>query len=787
MAKLMRFGAGWSWIAVLSSCAQVGAPLVSEETPQSFLPLARAIEAELADKAIPALSVALVDRGRTVWSAGFGLADPHSKRPALSGTVYRVGSVSKLFTDLALMRLWEEGKVDLDSPIEKYLPELRPSNPFSKPFTLRQLMAHRAGLVRETPRGSYFDPVAPDLERTVLSLNETTLVHEPGTKTKYSNAGIAVVGLVLERLSRKSFEQAVRESVLEPLRLERADFALTDAVRTHLAHAVMGTPQGRDFPAPVFQLGTSSAGNLYASMEDLARFLACLMNGGKVGTTQLVKRETLEEMWRVQFPEKDPRRGIGLGFFVDEIDGRRRVGHNGAVYGFATELALLPDEGLGLAMCASRDVSNDVVHRLADFALRLLRARREGTKPPEYVPPRKLSRDEAQALVGHYRGEKRAVDITLRGEALEPCLVLDGVPRGLRRVGDKTVIDDALGRGGEVDRLDDARIRFAGQVLSRAEPPRPPPAPERWRDVIGEYGWDHNVLYLHERDGTMWALIEWFFPYPLEELAEGVFRFPSWGLYSDERILVKRGLNPELRGRVEHVEAASVSFPRREPGAKDGEPFRIQPLRPVEELRAASKNAQQPKQKGEFAAGDLVELVKLDPGLRLDVRYATEKNFLGVPLYPEARAFLQRPAAEALGRVQAALKKDGFGLLIHDAYRPWSITWMFWEATPAPMRGFVANPEKGSRHNRGAAVDLTLFDERGDRVVAMPSGYDEFSDRAFPLYPGGTSLERWHRELLRRAMEKEGFSVYEMEWWHFDFNGWEKWAVENAPFDSLGR
>ncbi len=152
------------------------------------------------------------------------------------------------------------------------------------------------------------------------------------------------------------------------------------------------------------------------------------------------------------------------------------------------------------------------------------------------------------------------------------------------------------------------------------------------------------------------------------------------------------------------------------------------------------KSAQPPPETGRARKPDLVELVKLDPTIRLDVRYATKENFLGTPLYPTVRALLQRPAAEALVRVQRGLAEKGYGLLIHDAYRPWQVTKLFWEATPLPSRIFVADPSQGSKHNRGAAVDLTLFDRNTGRAVAMVGGYDEFSPRSYPDYPGGTSL-----------------------------------------------
>jgi D-alanyl-D-alanine dipeptidase len=182
---------------------------------------------------------------------------------------------------------------------------------------------------------------------------------------------------------------------------------------------------------------------------------------------------------------------------------------------------------------------------------------------------------------------------------------------------------------------------------------------------------------------------------------------------------------------------------------------------------------------------DLKELTKLDPSIALDVRYATTNNFMGSVFYEAPRAFLQRPAAEALVRVHERLKERGMGLLIHDAYRPWHVTKMFWDATPENLKDFVADPSKGSRHNRGCAVDLTLCDLATGEPLQMVAGYDEFSARAFPEYPGGTSLQRWRRTLLRRSMEAEGFSVYEFEWWHFDYQDWKRYPILNVPFERL--
>ena len=195
-----------------------------------------------------------------------------------------------------------------------------------------------------------------------------------------------------------------------------------------------------------------------------------------------------------------------------------------------------------------------------------------------------------------------------------------------------------------------------------------------------------------------------------------------------------------------------------------------------------------PRERGELRAPDLGELATLNGSgarLRFDIRYATASNFVGRPVYKEARAFLQRPAAEALARAARQLEAEGYGLLIFDGYRPWSVTRLFWEITPPDKRNFVANPKNGSRHNRGCAIDLSLYDLATGQEVEMPSPYDDFTGRASPSYPGGSPDSRARRDLLRAAMEAEGFTVYEFEWWHFDYKDWRSYPIQNIGFDEI--
>jgi zinc D-Ala-D-Ala dipeptidase len=180
---------------------------------------------------------------------------------------------------------------------------------------------------------------------------------------------------------------------------------------------------------------------------------------------------------------------------------------------------------------------------------------------------------------------------------------------------------------------------------------------------------------------------------------------------------------------------------------------------------------------------NLVELITLDVTIKLDIRYATSDNFVGRPVYPAARAFLQKPAAKAVARVHRKLRKLGLGLVIFDGYRPWTITKLFWDVVPDDKRKFVADPAKGSKHNRGCAVDLSMFELATGRLVDMPSGYDEFTERASPNYEGGTEQQRANRELLRKLMEAEGFTVNPNEWWHFDYKNWQDYAIYDISFD----
>ena len=288
--------------------------------------------------------------------------------------------------------------------------------------------------------------------------------------------------------------------------------------------------------------------------------------------------------------------------------------------------------------------------------------------------------------------------------------------------------------------------------LSDSLTPKPAPPPAAWRSLIGAYLRRRDTVYVYEDGGALFARAD-SVNLPLTGAADSVF------------------------GR----------WTRLQLGPADGGQLRLQPVQPVAELLRVDRTLTPPAESGAFVAPDLVEPAVLDPTIRLDIRYATTNNFLGSIFYSSAHAFLQRPAALALVRAARILRTVGYGLLIHDAYRPWHVTKVFWDATPAASRWLVADPVKGSKHNRGAAVDITLYDLQTGAPVEMPSTYDEATPRAHADFPGGTSLQRWHRALLRRVLEGQGFTVNPSEWWHFDFHDWARYPILNTTFEELLR
>jgi D-alanyl-D-alanine dipeptidase len=326
--------------------------------------------------------------------------------------------------------------------------------------------------------------------------------------------------------------------------------------------------------------------------------------------------------------------------------------------------------------------------------------------------------------------------------------------------------------------------------------PKPPDVPVEWKQLVGIYRGESGDVIIYEKDGRL------FWRAPGREAWMNRDQDGTFWISSTEGprvdLLVRRNSYGDIvqvsfderdftqPASATHGKLRRRDFPRADAGSDPAHFYHIIPAQPVAELRERALKLSPPEEAGQFRKADLVELTALAAALHLDIRYAQSNNFLSTPVYSQARAFMQRPAAEALVRALHKLQPLGYGLLIHDAYRPWYVTRIFWDATPVEGHGFVADPKKGSKHNRGCAVDITLYDLATGQAIEMPGLYDEMSPRSFPSFPGGTSLERWHRDLLRRAIESEGFTVDGNEWWHFDYKDWKEYPILNVPFEKLG-
>jgi D-alanyl-D-alanine dipeptidase len=314
----------------------------------------------------------------------------------------------------------------------------------------------------------------------------------------------------------------------------------------------------------------------------------------------------------------------------------------------------------------------------------------------------------------------------------------------------------------------------------------PPDAPKDLTRLIGEYRSADAKLTIYEAGGQLRADGLELHQAPLRRLA--VTRFvaePAPSQPPQPRTPVQFQLDRD--GQAVSVTVGSRRLQFKDIGQGVVQQIRAGVKSDSGQLRAAALAATPPAEAPAKRSSDLVDLASVDPTIKFDIRYAGSNNFIGFPLYERAAAYLQRPAAEALGRVEHSLASQGFGLLIHDAYRPWFVTKMFWDATPESAHVFVADPAQGSRHNRGCAVDLTLYDLKSGNAVEMTGRYDEMSPRSYADYLGGTSRQRWLRELLRSQMEAQGFAVYAEEWWHFDYKDWGDYAIGTATFTQLSK
>jgi len=451
----------------------------------------------------------------------------------------------------------------------------------------------------------------------------------------------------------------------------------------------------------------------------------------------------------------------------------------GGAPGYTAEVLVEPRWGQAVVVLCALDHSQSA-RRLADHLLRSAQAERQGRAPPVFLHTVAIGAPAAKRLAGWFTDGRVSLVLRRLGEAL----FLEG-PRfaaEVRRADGRLYLDDANSFSSELA-IDPAGawVRLGHKLYRRRTWRRPAPPTAEMASLVGDYGAPDDEIRIFERDGRLYGRLDYVDYVPLRRHSADVWVVPTDDAQAPgARLRFRRN----RRGQILAVVLNGSSYPRRDFGAdaltRARALFRVD-ARTIANARKASP----PVETGRFRAPDLVALREVDPALRLDIRYATADNFAGAPVYDRPAAYMQRPAAEAVARADAFLRPYGFGLLIHDSYRPWYVTKVFWDATPPEGHIFVADPSEGSRHNRGEAVDLTLFERSTGRAAEMTGRYDEQSSRSYPNFTGGTSVQRWRRDLLRRAMERVGFEVYPFEWWHFDFQGWRDYPILNLDFDQI--
>lgn len=465
------------------------------------------IEREMKKHKVTGLSIALVDNQHVVWTQGFGYADQANGIPATPDTVYRVGSVSKLFTASAAMQLAEQGKLDIDKPLRDYLPEFttRTRAAHSRPITPRNLMTHHSGLPSDWIKGMW-TPHPEPFTRVVEEIRGQYAASRPGTVFAYSNLGMTLLGHAVQKVSGEDFATYMERALLQPLGMSHSAFA-PQAQGPFAAKAYRNGKEAEDPP-----LRDVPAGGLNSSVLDMSRFLEMVFAGGRSGEQQILKPQTLAEMLRPQNADVplDFDLRVGLGWMLSGPGGIdiRNAGpvaqHGGATLMFHSYLIALPEQKLGVVVLANSASAGAVVGKVAAEALKLALEAKTGIRqpPPEQpvaAPP--LTTQARQAYVGYYATPLGLAKVTdtlgqLRAEAMGKTFRLE--PRADGEVGlEYRVLGLFPVRLGDLDRVTLRRASVAGHdvLVARSngvdllagEKIAPEPLSQEWLGRLGDY------------------------------------------------------------------------------------------------------------------------------------------------------------------------------------------------------------------------------------------------------------------------------------------------------------
>lgn len=439
---------------------------------------------KIADERQPSIAVGIVQDQKLVWSKAYGSANVDTRQPATTRTLYRLGSVSKLFTATAIMQLRDARKLRLDDPVVKYLPSFRVKDPCAekrnlrengltiecsdrKPITIIDLLTHSSGLPRESAASPYWNERQfPSTDEMLRALSQQEVLYEPATHYKYSNLALSLAGAIVEKVSGQRFDDYVQQHILGPLEMRdtrvvpRQDDPL-------LAVGYSGRVDGGDRKPRTFLTfnGLTPAASVTSNIEDMAKFISLQFRRGPAGGAQILAGSTLDEMHRLHFIRSDWKSGWGIGWGVRKTDSGVRIAHDGAVDGFRSRITIDPAMKVGVIVLANAEESNPTAYadQIFSYVAPLL-AQHEAASP-------KIDPALAARYVGHYGFDEDTLDIVLidgrlamvtpdSDNAWDSRVMLEQItPTTFREIGggtDGELLRFELGSDGKVARVWDA-------------------------------------------------------------------------------------------------------------------------------------------------------------------------------------------------------------------------------------------------------------------------------------------------------------------------------------------
>ena len=685
------------------------------ERMEAAFPIIKEMYRKYAEKHhIPGLTFGLVNEGKLVYADGIGTGNIDKKIAATPHSVYRIASMTKSFAALAIIKLRDAGKLHLDDPVSKYIPEfdsIAALTSDAPSITIRNLLTHTAGFPEDNPWGDR------QLQRTDHEFIEflkkgVSMSSTPGLEFEYANLGFATIGALITRISGEHYEDYIRKNIFGPLGMTHTYWEYSDAPDSLLAQGYRFV-NGNWRQEEMLHSGAYGAmGGMLTSIEDFSKYISFHLSAWPPrsgGDTMTVKRSSLREM---QLPglvsslDAGARNGagkncptidsynFGLGWSKD-CTGKTRVGHSGGLPGFGSNWTILPDYGIGLvSFCnLTYEAASFLNERIMDTLIHIAKLE------PRRLPVSDILQERKLQLLKVLPDWENAQQSGIFAENFFLDYFVDSLKKEAHQLYTKA-----------------GRILKVGEIIPE----------NQLRGTFLLEGRNINILIGFTLSPENPALIQAYF---IREISKTETTFSKYG------------------------------------------------------LRTISDPDEYSKRVAKDSSNQLVPLDRFIPGIKLDVRYATSNNLMKQPVYDTAAAFLLRPAAEALKKVQSELNKMGYGLKIFDGYRPYQVTVRFYETFHDTV--FVASPYTGSRHNRGCAVDLTIINLKTGKELAMPTPYDAFSPKAQTNYAKLPSKVIKNRELFKKVMTENGFDIYPDEWWHFDFGEWRKYPVLDIPFEAL--